>query len=319
MAAISAYAPGKIILLGEHAVVYGRKAIAIPVHQVQARAAVFPLIKDPAGTIRISSPAIHLDTDMSALPKDHPIRRAIELTLAELEIKRVPALQVRISSTIPIAGGMGSGAAVSVVVIRAVSAFLGKSIRNEAVSDIAFEVEKIHHGNPSGIDNTVIAFARPVLYQKGQPIQPFEVGKKLTFLIAGTGIRASTADVLQSVRQSWNDKKEYYEDLFDRIDGLVEQALDSLTVGEEEFIGRWMTENHLLLQQMGVSCPELDNLVDAACTFGAFGAKLSGAGIGGNMIALVPEEKAVPLAEKLKQAGAVQTIITHLEASPCNS
>jgi mevalonate kinase len=319
MAAISAYAPGKIILLGEHAVVYGRKAIAIPVHQVQARAAIFPLIKDPPGTIRLFSPAIHLDTDMVALPENHPIRRVIELTLLELGIKRVPALQVRISSTIPVAGGMGSGAAVSVAVIRAVSNFLGKSIQNEAVSTIAFEVEKIHHGTPSGIDNTVIAFARPVLYQKGQPIQPFEVGKKLTFLIAGTGIRASTADVLQFVRDRRSENKGTYENLFDQINILVGQALDSLTVGDEEFIGRWMTENHALLQQMGVSCPELDKLVDTACTYGAYGAKLSGAGKGGNMIALVSEEKAIALAEKLKLTGAVQTILTHLEASPCNS
>lgn len=315
MAAISSAAPGKIILFGEHAVVYGRRAIAIPVNQVQARAAVFPLIKDEPGTIRVVSAAIQLDADIQILPVDHPIRKAIQLTLHEMGIPRPPAMLIRISSTIPIAGGMGSGAAVSVAVARAVSTYIGRPLTKESISGVAYEVEKLYHGTPSGIDNTVIAYNSPVLFQKGKEIQTFQVGKRLTFLIADTGIRASTGNVINKVRNYWTDQPDQYENYFNQVDDLVGQALSSMKLGDEEFIGRWMTENHAILNQIGVSCPELNRLVDIACSFGVFGAKLSGAGMGGNMIALISPEQADALQEQMKEAGAVQTFITYLEGT----
>jgi mevalonate kinase len=319
MAAISAYAPGKIILYGEHSVVYGRRSIAIPVHQVQARAGVFPLFKDPAGTIRVTSAEINLDAEIHTLPEDDPIRKAVQLTLDHLEVARPSALQVRISSTIPVAGGMGSGAAVSVAIARGVSTFLGRPLPDDAVSAIAFEVEKIHHGTPSGIDNTVIAFNKPVLFKKGEDIRTFSVGKSLTFLIANTGIKASTAEVVQSVREKWQADPNGCDAIFDQIDAVVGQAVQSLQVGDEEFIGRWMSENHALLQRLDVSNPQLDRLVSCACANGAYGAKLSGAGRGGNMIALIPADQSARLEEELKQNGAVSTLVTRLEETVCNS
>jgi mevalonate kinase len=319
MAAISAHAPGKIILFGEHSVVYGRRAVAIPVHQVQARAGVFPLFKDPVGTIRVISAEINLDAEIHSLPEEDPIRKAVQLTLDRLEVTHPPAMQVRISSTIPVAGGMGSGAAVSVAIARGVSTFLGLPLPDEAVSAIAFEVEKIHHGTPSGIDNTVIAFNKPVLFKKGEDIRTFSVGKPLTFLIANTGIKASTAEVVQSVREKWQADPGSINAIFDQIDALVGQAVQNLQVGDEEFIGRWMSENHSLLQRLDVSCPELDRLVSCACANGAFGAKLSGAGRGGNMIALIPASESARLEDLLKQNGAVSTLATRLEETTCNS
>lgn len=319
MAAISAYAPGKIILFGEHAVVYGRRAIAIPIEQVQARAAVFPLIKDPPGTIQVTSADIHLDAEIHSLPLDHPIRKAVEGCLLVMGIPRPPAILVRISSTIPIAGGMGSGAAVSVALARAISTYLGKPLAREDLSAIAFDVEKIHHGTPSGIDNTVIAFNTPVLFQKEQPITQFEINGPFTFLIASTGIRASTAEVVAGVRERWQKNTAEYDTLFDQIDSLVVQAVQSLRAGDCEFVGRWMTENHHLLRRMGVSSTNLDRLVDSACAAGAYGAKLSGAGVGGNVIVLTPPEKAEEIQQILLQVGAIRVIQNVLEGRPCNS
>lgn len=306
-------------MFGEHAVVYGRRAIAIPVDQVQARAAVFPLIKDPPGTIQVTSADVHLDAEIHSLPVEHPIRKAVEECLKAMGIPRPPAMLVRLSSNIPIAGGMGSGAAISVVLARAISTYIGKPLAREELSKVAFEVEKIHHGTPSGIDNTVIAYDTPVLFRKGDPIRQFSTSGSLVFLIASTGIRASTAEIVSGVRSRWQADEAVYEDLFNRIDALTGQAFQSLHAGDQEFIGRWMIENHQLLQQIGVSSRPLDKLVDAACANGAYGAKLSGAGVGGNVIALVSADKAPELQQVLQEAGAERVIQTILEGKPCNS
>jgi mevalonate kinase len=313
MPAISGTAPGKIILFGEHAVVYGRSAIAIPVHQVQARAVVTPLIHDPPGTIHFSAPDIQLDANINSLEENHPIHRVIQLTLSELGLAIPPAMHILMRSSIPVAGGLGSGAAVSVAIIRAISTYLGKPLPVEVVSSIAFEVEKIHHGTPSGIDNTVISYQMPVIYKKDQPVRTFQVGGPLHFIIADTGIQASTAEVVRGVRERWKKNPDQYETIFDEIEALTEQALQSLTVGDVEMTGRWMTENHSLLQKMEVSCPELDRLVNAAMKAGAKGAKLSGAGCGGNIIALIPSDLRERIESELTVAGAVRIIHTRLE------
>lgn len=313
MPAISASSPGKIILLGEHAVVYARRAIAIPVSQVQARTVITPLVRQPAGYIQVQAVNLQLDAPLAELPADDPIRQAVELTLGALNVQRAPAMHIRIHSSIPIAAGLGSGAAVSVAVIRAVSTYLGKPLPVEDVSALAYEVEKTYHGTPSGIDNTVIAYHQPVLFQKGQPIQPFSPGGKFTFLIADTGISAATREQVSGVRERWQADPAAYESLFDRIDALSGQAFQSLQAGDTEMTGRWMTENHHLLQQMGVSCSQLDELVNAALEHGALGAKLSGAGGGGNMIALVSDEHARSVEDALRSHGARQVIQTGLE------
>ena len=313
MPAISASAPGKIILYGEHAVVYGRHAIAIPVTQVRTRAICSAIIPGRAGQVRVQSFATGLNTDVADLPEDHPIRKAVELTLTHLGIKTSLPVAIQISSDIPISGGLGSGAAVSIAIIRSLSKFLGKELPVEDISSLAFEVEKIHHQTPSGIDNTVIAFEKPVLFCRGEPIQPFLPGGAFDYLIASTGIRASTAEVVSGVRSRRDQQMERYEKLFDQIDGLVKQAYKGLLAGDRETCGRWMTENHQLLREIGVSSPILDALVNTALAHGAYGAKLSGAGVGGNVIVLVSTDASNEIEQALKAAGASQIIRTRLE------
>jgi mevalonate kinase len=131
MPAFSASAPGKIILFGEHAVVYGRPAIAVPVSQVRARVSVSADPLDSPGLVHIQAPTIGLETTFNQLPHDHPLAFAIQLTLNELGVNLAPACTVHVSSTIPLAGGLGSGAAVSVALIRAFSAFLGHPLASK--------------------------------------------------------------------------------------------------------------------------------------------------------------------------------------------
>ncbi|MBN1148999.1 MAG: hypothetical protein JXA78_17205, partial [Anaerolineales bacterium] len=142
MPAIYATAPGKVILFGEHAVVYGRPAIAAPLNQLKARAAVSADPRAAPGTLRIQAPDVNLDALLDELPADHPLARAVSCVLAELGIQRPPACKLRITSSIPLAAGLGSGAAVSVAIIRALSAFLGRPLPAERVSALAYEVEK---------------------------------------------------------------------------------------------------------------------------------------------------------------------------------
>lgn len=313
MPSFSASAPAKIILFGEHAVVYGHPAIAVPVMQVQAKAIVRAEPRGAAGKVRIQAPDIGLEADLSDLPAANPLATAIRGVAEALGVSRLPALTLRVTSTIPVAAGMGSGAAVSVAIIRALSAFLGHPLPAERVSALAYEVEKLHHGTPSGIDNTVITYAMPVYFVRGKAIETLHVGAPLTIVIGDSGVASPTAIAVGDVRRAWQSDSRHYEQLFDRIGEIVQAARQAIEKGQPDILGGLMNDNHALLRAMGVSSPELDRLVEAARAAGALGAKLSGAGRGGNMIALTTPENAPGIALALQAAEAIQTIITEIK------
>ena len=314
MPAITATAPGKIILFGEHAVVYGRPAIAVPVSQVRARAVVIAQPRAPGGEVQLQAPDIGLQARLDDLPDTHPLALAVRSVLAELGLKRSPACTLRVTSTIPVAAGLGSGAAVSVAVIRAFATFLGHPLAAERVSALAYEVEKLHHGTPSGIDNTVVTYALPVVFRRGQPLEVLRLPAPFTVVIGDTGVRSPTAIAVGDLRRTWLAEPAHYEALFDAVAAIVQQARQKIESGAPERLGVLMDANHSYLQQMGVSAPLLDRLVEAAHTAGASGAKLSGGGRGGNMIALATPERAQAVADALREAGAVRTIITRVQA-----
>jgi len=305
----SASAPGKIILFGEHAVVYGRPALAVPVTQVHADVEVLDSSKNG---IWINAPDVGLHAELKSLPSDHPLAAVINNFLFAFGVAPFPVLDIEISSTIPVASGLGSGAAVSVALIRALSSHLDYLMTNEQVNALAYEIEKIHHGTPSGIDNTVITYAKPVFFVKGQPIETFRVGKPFTIVIGNTGISAPTKEAVGDVHALWEADKARWEKVFDKIGEIAEKAKERIGNGEWELIGDLMIQNHALLQEMTVSSPELDRLVSAALKAGALGAKMSGGGRGGNMIALVRPETAEAVSRLLKEASAKNTIITSI-------
>lgn len=318
MSIISTSAPGKAILFGEHAVVYGYPAIAVPVMQVSATVQISSVDNQPDGWIWLSALDIGVNSPSTKLPLDHPLILPIKLVPDELGIKNLPAMRIDIHSTIPVAAGLGSGAAVSVALIRAIAEFLGQPLSDDRVSTLAFSVEKIYHGTPSGIDNSVITYSKPIYFIRGeQPsgnrITRIGVGKTLNLVIGDTGIPSPTAATVGDVRQTWLAHPEIYNSLFTRIGELVKQARVALERGESELLGVLANENHALLTEIGVSCAELDRLVDAARASGAFGAKLSGGGRGGNMIALVPKEKVSKVVQALTSAGAVHAIACQVD------
>jgi mevalonate kinase len=321
MTTAHASAPGKIILFGEHAVVYGRPALAVPVTQVHADVEISD--SDRAG-IWIDAPNVNLHAELNTLPSDHPLASVIHNFLFISRTSpsptgrgvrgegRFPDLNIHISSTIPVASGLGSGAAVTVALLRALSSFLSHPMSDEEVNAFAYEIEKLHHGTPSGIDNTVVAYAKPVYFIKGQPIETFHVGKPFTIVIGDTGISAPTKESVGDLRKLWEAEKVKWEKVFDEVGEIAKEARADIESGKWKVLGELMNTNHELLHTMTVSSPELDRLVQAARKAGALGAKMSGGGRGGNMIALVAPEMAESVSRALKEAGARNTIITQI-------
>src|SRR4030042_1509534 len=312
MPAYSASAPGKVILFGEYAVVYGRPAIAVPVLQARAKALVSMNPRSPTGLVRLQAPDIGLDSTLADLSESHPLAAVLLKAAAALKLTRIPACSIKVTSTIPIAGGMGSGAAVSVAILRAFSASLGHPLSDEQVSQLAFEVEVIHHGTPSGIDNTVITYARPVYFVKGKPVEVLRVTQPFSIVIGDSGIQRPTSSVVNDVHSAWEANQVLYNLLFDTAGEMAAAARKSIEHGAGDNLGPLMDENQALLNRMGVTSPALERLIQAARSAGALGAKLSGAGGGGNMIALVTSEIALEVAAAVERAGAVRTIVTEI-------
>jgi len=314
---VKASAPGKIILFGEHAVVYGRPALAVPVTQVHADVEITD--SDSAG-IWIQAPDINLHAELNTLPSDHPIASVIHNLFFLSRVSPFPSLNLKITSTIPVASGLGSGAAVTVALTRALSAHINYAMTDEQVNAFAYEIEKLHHGTPSGIDNTVITYAKPVYFIKNQVVETFKVSQPFTIVIGDTGISAPTKESVADVRMLWEADKAKWESLFDRAGAIVNQAREKIESGKPAVstvevwndLGALMNQNHALLQEMTVSSLELDTLVTAALNVGALGAKMSGGGRGGNMIALVRPDQAESVARSLMEAGAKHTIITQV-------
>jgi mevalonate kinase len=234
-------------------------------------------------------------------------------TLKAVGITYKLPLTIHIHSTIPVASGLGSGAAVSVAIARALSAHLGLPLSDDQVSQLAYGTEALYHGTPSGIDNTVVTYACPVYFVKGQSIETLRVGAPFTIVIGDTGIPAPTKESVGDVRRLWERDLDYWEKVFDEVGGLAKRARSAIEAGDATLLGDLMNQNHKLLQTMTVSSPELDRLVHVARSTGAMGAKLSGGGRGGNMIALVKPDRAEIIANALRTVGAKNTIITTIQ------
>ena len=305
-----ASAPGKVILFGEHAVVYGYPAIAAPVSQVRATARV---VAGAVDGVRIVARDLGETYWLAQAPQEDPLAAAVRLVQATLALPRLPNLTISVRSNIPIASGMGSGAATTAALIRALLLHLERPDLAQAahVSDLTYEIEKIHHGTPSGIDNTVVTFEKPVYFVRRQPenlVETFPVAQPLHLLIGDTGVRSSTRDVVGDVRRQWQADPARFQGLFAACGRIAEAARQAIEAGKLNQLGVFMQENQAWLREMSVSAPELEWLVETAVAAGALGAKLSGAGRGGNMIALVMPEQEEAVRAALLAAGAHQVL-----------
>lgn len=310
----SASAPGKLILCGEHAVVYGRPAIAAPLGDLRAYAQIEP--GEPGSGLRFIAPDLGESWTAAGQP-EHPLSELARATLARLGQHEMDLI-VRLRSDIPIASGMGSGAAIGTALVRALAAHMGVALAPEEVAALVYASERRFHGTPSGIDNTVVAHERAIWFVRREPaplIEPLTIAAPLLLVVGDTGVRSATRLPVGAVREGWRADPRRYEALFDQVGELVTRARSALATGDASLLGVLLDANQALLEQIGVSSPELERLTAAARGAGALGAKLSGAGWGGVMLALVTPASQPAVERALREAGAARVLAATVPAT----
>ncbi len=303
-----ASAPAKAILVGEHAVVYGKPALAVPLSQLRT----YIDFHSSASPLKVSFTNISrapLQWERGKADSADPLATMIGLTAQYLRARSLHG-EMTIRSDIPVASGLGSGAAVSAAIGRAVAGLLHRDIPDRDLNALVYEVEKLHHGTPSGIDNTVVVYERPVYFLPGKSIDFIDFADPIQLVVADTGVAALTLDTVADVRCLYQRQPRQTQALFDRIGTVVDSARSAIETGDHKWLGELMTQNHALLQALDVSSAALDRLVHAAVSGGALGAKLSGGGRGGNIIALVNDASIPSVKAKLLEAGAKGVFVT---------
>jgi mevalonate kinase len=218
--------------------------------------------------------------------------------------------QIDLGGNLVCASGIGASAASCVAIARALSEEYSLDLDNDQINETAYIGEMGYHGTPSGLDNTASTFGGLIWFIRdldgGPPkFETLKLGKSASLVIASTGLTASTKVVVGDVKKKKDADSEWFDSISNEYNQLVNDARQALIELNFDKVGRLMNKNHELLQQLTVSCKELDNLVTVAREKGAIGAKMTGTGRGGNMIALAPDEATMDkIAKALKKGGA---------------
>ncbi|NOX36372.1 MAG: hydroxymethylglutaryl-CoA reductase, degradative [Calditrichaeota bacterium] len=290
---------GKVILLGEHAVVYGSHALAAPIPlAIQAK------VEDSDDGIHLIIPRWGVEEKLHMnVEHKYSIYQSLDLILNELGL-RDKNVRIEVFPHIPRAMGLGGSAALAVAIIRALDQHFGLNLSNEEINRLAYESEKLVHGTPSGIDNTMATYGKFILFQKGDPpkMEEIRVPKPIPIVIGLSGVESLTAKMVAKVREAWEKNQSLYNRIFQEINELVLQAVEAVQQYDLERLGELMNINQGLLNALQVSSWELEELIEIARNNGALGAKLTGGGGGGAMIALCPDN-ADDVAAAMQRAG----------------
>ena len=303
-----ASAPGKVIIGGEHWVVHGGTAVAAAIG-LRARAICEPVEGGMGVVIETMFGAARLEQDrVTGAREAAPLARAVQAVAEALGVQPVPA-RCRVESSIPPGAGLGSSAATAVAAAAAYAALLlgGERPPLDAVNSAAYEAEKITHGRPSGIDNTVSTFGGFLAYRRGE--KPRLLSSKpadATLYIVDTGVPRSTRRAVEtftsnlSLLGSINNLSTLLINLAEETTRSMIQAIES---GDVDRLGALMYLAHGLLNAMGVSHSRIEEAVHTARARGALGAKLTGAGMGGTVIVLCRGQTCGQVASALMEKG----------------
>ncbi|WP_043448841.1 mevalonate kinase [Halotalea alkalilenta] len=301
---------GKFILIGEHSVVYGEPAIAMPLHSVRMSARVAHGAPEHWFESELyQGPLARLPAPLAG------VKAAIEACLEELG-ERPEGLHFIIESEVPTERGMGSSAAVAGAVVRALFDLYRRPLDRDTLFALVQVSERIAHGNPSGLDAVATSAAAPIHFQRGE-FRDLPIALTGVFVIADTGVKGGTRQTVADLGARFAAERSEVEPRILRLGRLTEEARVCLADDRPARLGELMNEAHAQLATLDISSPELDRLVEAALAHGALGAKLTGGGRGGCMVALCTDaEAASVVAEALLASGARQTWIHRFEEDP---
>jgi mevalonate kinase len=303
---------GKAILFNEHFVVYGIPSIVSAIGNYTI-AHVEPHSKPEITLIDNRKATPHYKEDKYEHQQDSLTRM---LTKMAIEPKN-QGLTITLEGKLYAASGIGASAASCVAIARALSEYFSLNLPDDEINDIAYEGEKGYHGNPSGVDNTASTFGGLIWFQKGETnaIERITIPNPVEIVIGNTGKVANTKAAVSGVKERKEQNPTKYQEIFDRAENITYLAKQALEESDHKEVGKLMNENHKLLQQIEVSTKELDFLVNVARENGAYGAKLTGGGLGGNMLALTPGRDSQDQVATAIEKEGFQTVKTVIGAS----
>lgn len=295
-------AHSKIILIGEHAVVYGKPAIALPFPSLE----VVSSVKEISGDLFLA--CRYFVGKLEEAPKDlKGITACITETLKNLK-QPAEGLHIQIDSSVPIGRGLGSSASSAIAVVKSLYQYFEQKLSKTKLLELVHISETFAHGNPSGIDMVAASSDQPLWFEKDGAIHPVDIKLPLHLVVADTGRIGGTLEAVESIRKNSLISPNKVKHSIDLLGDYTLRTKAALAEGNSLFVGKMMDAAHSELKKLGVSDTELDHLVQVAKEWGALGAKLTGGGKGGCMIALASSlEHAKNLAEGLLQNGAAQT------------
>lgn len=314
MRQVTVSAPGKCIITGEHSVVYGLPALAVAL-DIRAKVTAKHYEK---GKILIQAKQfnknlvlpIKIDDRISVEKEIYPIYISVIKTLGYLQVS--DGVELVINSDIPDAAGLGSSAAVSVCTVKSIGELFSADLKKQEISNLAFESEKVVHGAPSGIDNAISVYGGGLLYRRGR-ISKLNLPGDIPLIIGDTLKKRNTGALVKKVRENYLEYPKIFKPIMNAIGRISIQARQSLEKNDLPKLGELMNINQGLLESMGVSTIELEKLIHAARESQAYGAKLTGAGGGGCIVALSNQNNRQNIAEKINEAGG-KAYITRISA-----